>query len=182
MIKQNESEFEHITFLVFYLVLFSIQRATFCKKPIKNWTYHCKVMTYWKVVKTIGNKRIYFLCLALSPNQYLRIPTHFAWSYHICPRKVTLLGSRFTVHIQIGIKGGTIHIFVVQRVLVLMRALFDGVCPNAHKWKAMQGRLPSNNVPIEIHVKKDEKNSDYELHMTFCINFFTYMPSAKNKI
>ncbi len=34
-----------------------------------------------KVVKTIENKRIYFLCLALSPNQYLRIPTHFAWSH-----------------------------------------------------------------------------------------------------
>ncbi len=40
-------------------------------------------MTYWKVVKTIENKSIYFLCLALSPNQYLRIPTHFAWSYQI---------------------------------------------------------------------------------------------------
>ncbi len=32
-IKQNESELEHIIFLVFYLVLFSIQRATFCRKP-----------------------------------------------------------------------------------------------------------------------------------------------------
>ncbi len=40
-------------------------------------------MTYWKVVKTIENKRIYFLCLALSQNQYLRVPTHFTWSYHI---------------------------------------------------------------------------------------------------
>ena len=30
------------------------------------------------------NKSTYFLCLPLSPNQYLRILTHFAWSYHIC--------------------------------------------------------------------------------------------------
>ena len=34
------------------------------------------------VVKTIENKQIYFFCLALSPNQYLKIPTHFAWSYY----------------------------------------------------------------------------------------------------
>ncbi len=32
-IKQNESEFEHNTFLVFYLGVFSIQRAMFCIKP-----------------------------------------------------------------------------------------------------------------------------------------------------
>ena len=40
-------------------------------------------MTYWKIVKTIENKRI-FLYLALSPNQYLRVLTHFAWSHLIC--------------------------------------------------------------------------------------------------
>ena len=40
-------------------------------------------MTYSKIVKAIENKRIYFLCLALSPNQHLRVPTHFAWSHHI---------------------------------------------------------------------------------------------------
>ncbi len=40
-------------------------------------------MTYWKVVKIIENKRIYFLCLALYPNQYLWIPSHFAWLYYI---------------------------------------------------------------------------------------------------
>ncbi len=31
-------------------------------------------MTYWKIV----------LCLALSPNQYLRVLAHFAWPHHIC--------------------------------------------------------------------------------------------------
>ncbi len=34
------------------------------KTPLK--LDHCKVMTYWKVVKIIQNKRIYFICLALS--------------------------------------------------------------------------------------------------------------------
>ena len=34
-IKQNESELEHIIFLVFYLMLFSIQRASFAENPIK---------------------------------------------------------------------------------------------------------------------------------------------------
>ncbi len=84
VIKQNESELAHIIFLVFCLMLCSIQRATFCRNPHLNWTSGYKVMAYWMVVKTIENKRIYFLCSALSPNQYLRIPTHFAWSYHIC--------------------------------------------------------------------------------------------------
>ena len=32
-IKQNESELMHIIFLVFCLMLCSIQRATFCRKP-----------------------------------------------------------------------------------------------------------------------------------------------------
>ncbi len=32
-IKQNESELENIIFLVFYLMLFSFQRVTFCRKP-----------------------------------------------------------------------------------------------------------------------------------------------------
>ena len=82
-IKQNESEFEQIVFLVIYFMLFSIQTATFCWKPHWNRTCHSKVITCWKVVKTIENKRIYFLCLPLSPNQYLRILTHSAWSYHI---------------------------------------------------------------------------------------------------
>ncbi len=60
-------------FLVFYLVLLSIQRAELC----------FTVMTSWKIVKRRENKRNYFLCLAKSPNQYLWIPTHSAWSYHI---------------------------------------------------------------------------------------------------
>ncbi len=35
-IKQHESELENIIYLVFYLMLFSFQRATFCKKnPLK---------------------------------------------------------------------------------------------------------------------------------------------------
>ena len=46
-------------------------------------------MTYWKIVKTIENKRIHFLCLAASPNQYLWVPTHFAWSHHNYIKSIT---------------------------------------------------------------------------------------------
>ncbi len=70
-------------------------KGLFITEPHKNWTCHSKVTTYWKVVKTVENKRTYFLCLSLSPNQYLRVPTHFAWSHHIFRKIFPLLTSPY---------------------------------------------------------------------------------------
>ncbi len=74
-IKQNESELKKNIFLFSYLMLFSIQRLHFAENSIK-------IRHHWKIVKTIEKKGTYFLYLVLSPNQYLRIPTDFAWSHH----------------------------------------------------------------------------------------------------
>ena len=52
------------------------------KTPLK--LVNCsKDMSSWRMPKAIGNKRYFLLCLALSYNQYFRLPTDFAWSHHI---------------------------------------------------------------------------------------------------
>ncbi len=79
-IKQNESELE-LDFLL-DVILHSKGYSLQKKNPWKSDTSF-QSFDYWKVVKTIENKQTYFPCLALSPNQYLWIPTHSAWSYHI---------------------------------------------------------------------------------------------------
>ena len=47
-------------------------------------------MSSWRMPKTIGNKRHFLLCLALSWNQYFRLLTDFAWSHHSCSQKRTV--------------------------------------------------------------------------------------------
>ena len=151
-IKQNESEFEHITFLVFHLVLFSIYIATFYRKPHLNWTCHCKVMTYWKVVKTI-EKRIYFLCLALSPNQYLWIPTHFAWSHHnwyphmLC-RLLNILYSNIN-KIQIYYRGAKINLNMQAMEGTLFK-LFWGSGTGDVIW--LSSFIPHMNLNYNTHL------------------------------
>ncbi len=65
-------------------VVLHSKRFILLKSPLKlDISLHI-VMTYWKVVKTIENKSSYFLWPDLSTYKFLRIPTHFAWLYHIC--------------------------------------------------------------------------------------------------
>ena len=89
-IKHNESELEHIIFLVFYLILFSIQRFLFCWKPIKIGHVITKL---WPVERLSNNwkKRTYFLCLALSTNSI------FASSDSFCLIISHLFSSRYTI-------------------------------------------------------------------------------------
>ena len=82
VIKQNQSEVGQIQFPVFYLTVCIILTTTFCRKPHWNWSIGSKDMSSKRMPKTIGNKRHFLLCLALSNNQYFRVPTDFAWSHH----------------------------------------------------------------------------------------------------
>ena len=58
--------------------------ATFCRKTHWNLPIGSKYMSIWRMPKTIGNKRHFLPCLAVSQNQYFWFPTDFAWSHHKC--------------------------------------------------------------------------------------------------
>ena len=66
VIKQNQSEVGQIHFSVFYIPVCTIFTATFCRKSHWNWSVGSKDMSSWRMPKTIGNKRHFRLCLALS--------------------------------------------------------------------------------------------------------------------
>ena len=66
VIKQNQSEVSQIHFFIFLTNLCTIFTATFCRKPHWNWWIGSKDMSSWRMLKTIGNKQNFLLCLALS--------------------------------------------------------------------------------------------------------------------
>ena len=70
--------------LVFFWIVCLHFRAISCWKPHQNWTNGSKVIAISEMLKTITYKGNWMLLLALSKNQYERVPTHFAWSRHIC--------------------------------------------------------------------------------------------------
>ncbi len=72
-------------FSVFYLIEVLIWRGNFCWKPHLNQTSGSKVMSNWRILKTIENKRNSFLFLAISHNQCSRLPTDAARLQHIYP-------------------------------------------------------------------------------------------------
>ena len=78
-IKQNESEVENMI-------------SDFLAFSISSWLGYCfgfvgensTINTNsWKTEQIIRNKRNSRLCLAVSWKQYLRVPTHFAWSHNV---------------------------------------------------------------------------------------------------
>ena len=77
-ISGNQSEGKHVTFSVFYLIEVLIWSGTFCWKPRLNQTSGSKVMSNWRMLKTIENKINSFLWLSLSHNQCSWIPTDSA--------------------------------------------------------------------------------------------------------
>ena len=58
-------------------------RAISCWKPHQDWAYGSRDIAILVMLKTIKYKGNWILLLALSKNQYERVPTHFAWSHHI---------------------------------------------------------------------------------------------------
>ena len=74
--QANLSVNSSTSYFIFLLDVNFHWKSCIMQKTPLNWACHFKIMTYGKVVKTI-NKRDYFLCLVLSPNQFLQIPTHF---------------------------------------------------------------------------------------------------------
>ena len=83
VIKQNQSEVGQIQFSFFKVTVCTIFTATFYREPHWNWSIDSKDMSSWRMPKTIGNKRHFLLCLALSENQYFWLTTDFAWSRHM---------------------------------------------------------------------------------------------------
>ena len=81
--RGNQSEVEHVTFSVFYLIEMLIWRGIFCWKPHLNWISGSKVMSNWRILKTIENKRNPFLFLVISHNQCSRLQTDSTRSQHI---------------------------------------------------------------------------------------------------
>ncbi len=79
----NHSDVEHVTFSDFYLIELLIWRGTFCWKPHLNRTSGSKVMSNWRILKTIENKRNSFLFLAISHNQCSWFPNDSARLQHI---------------------------------------------------------------------------------------------------
>ena len=65
-IKQNESELEKIHFLFFSIFYWDSIQVLIWWKPHIDWAIGSKDMNSWRVAKTIGNKRNYLLCLAIS--------------------------------------------------------------------------------------------------------------------
>ncbi len=70
----------NMTFPVFYLIGMLIWRGTFYWKPHLNRTSGSKVMSNWRIIRTIENKRNAFLFLVISHNQssdwFCKIATH----------------------------------------------------------------------------------------------------------
>ncbi len=80
-------ELAHVTFSVFYLIEVFTWRGTFCWKPHLNRSSGSKVISNWRVLRTIENNRNTFLFLAIS--HCCRLPTDPARSQHIFPRSIT---------------------------------------------------------------------------------------------
>ena len=117
MINQIESEVDKNQFWIFL-----IDRV----RHLQSYLYHrlhwngkigCKNTGRWRVEKTIEKNKEYrqlcinktkysdsLLCLAISWNQCLQVPTHFAWSHHIIVPEISmfnkwqLLASNFIKH------------------------------------------------------------------------------------
>ena len=71
-----------MTFSVSYFIEL-LNLGTFCRKSHLNRTSGSKVMSNWRILKTIENKRNSFLFLALSHNQCSRLPNYSSRSQHI---------------------------------------------------------------------------------------------------
>ncbi len=82
---------------LFYLIEVLTWRGTFCWKPHLNRSSGSKVMSIWRVLRTIENNRSSFLFPTISDNQCCWLPTdrttsqhiyqHFAYGLTICPRQ-----------------------------------------------------------------------------------------------
>ncbi len=72
-----------MTFSVLYLIEVLIWKGTFCWKTCLNWSSGTKVMSNWRILRTIENNRNAFLFLAVSHNQCCRLPTDSGRSQHI---------------------------------------------------------------------------------------------------
>ncbi len=68
---------------IFCLIDVLIRRGTFCWKPHLNRSSGSEVMSNWKILRTIENNRNSFLFLAISHNQWCRLPADPARSQHI---------------------------------------------------------------------------------------------------
>ena len=51
-IKQNGSEVEHSTFLVFYIAVLTIFNAMFSEKPHEKWFVHCALIVNFTIPNT----------------------------------------------------------------------------------------------------------------------------------
>ena len=65
-------------FLLGYYLSFNLMKTPW---RLGNWFLRNSIFGDCKNNK---KQRNYLLCLAISLNEYLRVPTHFAWLHHIC--------------------------------------------------------------------------------------------------
>ena len=76
-IKGNQLELEQVTFSVFYVIEVLILRGTFCWKIHLNRSSGSKVMSNWKILRTIQNNRnsfFFWLYLTINAQNFRLIP------------------------------------------------------------------------------------------------------------
>ena len=75
-IKGNESHVGHFQFSFITVILLCVSNATFWTKPRHFWLPGSRVTSILDILKTLENKRIYYLYCPVTQNQYSRHPTH----------------------------------------------------------------------------------------------------------